>query len=53
MKSDGAFLNHIRPEMLLSFEEYEENIKIRGDHNVTVIEHYKKKDKDVFELEQK
>jgi len=53
MKSDGAFLNHIRPEMLLTFEEYNENIKIRADHNINVLEHYQKKDEEIFEMEQK
>jgi hypothetical protein len=50
MKSDGAFLNHIRPEMLLTFDEYNENIRIRADHNQNVLDHYKKKDQDMFEM---
>jgi hypothetical protein len=53
LKAEGAFLNHIRPEMLLNYEEYLENIKIRADNNPTILAYYRKKDKNSFEIEQK
>ena len=53
LKADGAFLNHIRPEMLLPFEEYTEYIKIRAEDNATILSHYKKKEKEEFEVKHK
>jgi hypothetical protein len=53
LKAEGAFLNHIRPEMLLPFEEYLENIRIRAEDNATVLGHFRKKERAQFDLEQK
>lgn len=49
LKAEGAFLNHIRPEMLLNYEDYMENIKIRADNNPTILSYYRKKDKNSYE----
>lgn len=53
LKGEGAFLNHIRPEMLLSFEEYCENIRLRAEDNSAVLSHFKRKERSGFEVEQR
>jgi len=39
--------------MLLTYEEYCENIKIRAEENATVLSYYKCFDKNLFDVEQK
>ena len=34
--------------MLLNYEEYYENIKIRADNNATVLSYFRKKDKAAY-----
>lgn len=50
LKAEGAFLNHIRPEMLLTYDDYIENIKIRVEDNPTALGYYRLKDKGAFDL---
>lgn len=49
IKSEGGFLNHIRPEMLIFYEEYLENLKSRAEGCETVFEYYKTMDRVQFE----
>ena len=40
IKSEGGFLNQIRPEYLLSYDYYIEAIKLRADNNINILSNY-------------
>ena len=53
LKGEGAFLNHIRPELLLSYEDYLESMEVLVEDDPTALTYFKKKDRAVFETERK
>lgn len=40
IKSEGGFLNQIRPEFLLTYKEYLDAIKLRAENNANVISNF-------------